>query len=449
MGYSRRRVDRLGRVRWMACYRDIRGKERSAGTFGRRRDADRAWRRADAGIADGRFVDVRSGRQRFSRYVLEVWLPNHVMEVNTRQGYVRVVERDLLPVFGLMRMNEILPLHVRDFVRRLQDLGMSPYTVQRCKTVLSAIFTTALHDRVIFLHPCTGVRVPATPPRPLRILTPAELEAIVAALPGEEWQLLVEVAIGSGMRWGELTEIRVADLHVATNVLIVARAVAEVEPRFHPQGGRFVVKNYPKNEHYRRVSLDATLTARLRRYVIDQGLTADDLIFSFPADYPRDRIPTAAPAMDGVTEPNQAGRRYRHGTLTGYSMGRCRCVCCRAAYAHYRTTRRQAGLDRPPAGRPVATDGHLPRSWFRRQVWTPAVAAAGITRQVRIHDLRHAHASWLLAGGADLQTVRERLGHDSLRATEKYLHTVPTTTDVGLEALARVRTRSAARTSPR
>ncbi|WP_246478107.1 tyrosine-type recombinase/integrase [Saccharothrix ecbatanensis] len=41
-----------------------------------------------------------------------------------------------------------------------------------------------------------------------------------------------------------------------------------------------------------------------------------------------------------------------------------------------------------------------------------------------MYDLRHAHASWLLAGGADIQTVRERLGHASLRATERYLHTL-------------------------
>jgi integrase len=39
---------------------------------------------------------------------------------------------------------------------------------------------------------------------------------------------------------------------------------------------------------------------------------------------------------------------------------------------------------------------------------------------VRIHDLRHAHASWLLAGGADLQVVKQRRGHGSLRTTEKY-----------------------------
>jgi integrase len=198
------------------------------------------------------------------------------------------------------------------------------------------------------------------------------------------------------------------------------------------------MKSYPKNEHYRRISLDATLAARLERYITDQRLVAEKLLFSFPADCLVDRVPEAVP-VGGVTAPNPAGRRYRHGTLTGYSMGRCRCASCRAAYARYRAARRQAGLDRPVVGRPVGTDGHLPRSWFRQRIWAPAVAAAGITRQVRIHDLRHTHASWLLAGGADLQTVRERLGHDNLRATEKYLHTVPSVTDVGLEALARVR----------
>lgn len=167
-----------------------------------------------------------------------------------------MVERDLLPVFGLMRMNEILPLHVRDFVRVLQVRGVSPSAVQRCRTVLSGIFTTALQDRVIFLHPCAGVRAPVVPVRPLRVLTPVELEAILAALSDEEWRLLVEVAIGSGVRWGELTELRVGDLDQVANVLTVARAVAEVEPRFHPQGGRFVVKYYPKSQHYRRVSAE-------------------------------------------------------------------------------------------------------------------------------------------------------------------------------------------------
>ncbi|WP_268761714.1 tyrosine-type recombinase/integrase, partial [Frankia sp. AvcI1] len=63
----------------------------------------------------------------------------------------------------------------------------------------------------------------------------------------------------------------------------------------------------------------------------------------------------------------------------------------------------------------------MPGDWFRKQVWHPAVEAAGIGRRVRVHDLRHAHASWLLAGGADLQVVKERLGHGSIATTQRYL----------------------------
>jgi site-specific recombinase XerD len=60
---------------------------------------------------------------------------------------------------------------------------------------------------------------------------------------------------------------------------------------------------------------------------------------------------------------------------------------------------------------------------------------------VRVHDLRHAHASWLLAGGADLQVVKQRLGHGSLRTTERYLHTLPEADETALEALSKIRNR--------
>ena len=57
------------------------------------------------------------------------------------------------------------------------------------------------------------------------------------------------------------------------------------------------------------------------------------------------------------------------------------------------------------------------------------------------HDLRHAHASWLLAGGADLQVVKERLGHASIATTEKYLHSLPDADETAPDALAKIRGR--------
>jgi site-specific recombinase XerD len=46
------------------------------------------------------------------------------------------------------------------------------------------------------------------------------------------------------------------------------------------------------------------------------------------------------------------------------------------------------------------------------------------------------------AGGADLQVVRQRLGHSSLRTTERYLHTLPDADETAIDALAKIRSRA-------
>ena len=67
------------------------------------------------------------------------------------------------------------------------------------------------------------------------------------------------------------------------------------------------------------------------------------------------------------------------------------------------------------------------------------VKASGI--DVGVHDLRPPHATWLLAGGADLKSVMDRIGHSQIQATQKYLHTLPDTDQRNLDALNRVQTR--------
>jgi site-specific recombinase XerD len=75
-------------------------------------------------------------------------------------------------------------------------------------------------------------------------------------------------------------------------------------------------------------------------------------------------------------------------------------------------------------------------------MWYPAVTAAGLANRITIHGLRHAHASWLLAGGADLQVVKERLGHAAITTTALYLHTLDTADETALTALSNIRNRS-------
>lgn len=55
---------------------------------------------------------------------------------------------------------------------------------------------------------------------------------------------------------------------------------------------------------------------------------------------------------------------------------------------------------------------------------------AGLHQRLHPHALRHSYATHLLGGGANLRTLQELLGHESLRATEKYTH-------LGIDQLAR------------
>lgn len=86
----------------------------------------------------------------------------------------------------------------------------------------------------------------------------------------------------------------------------------------------------------------------------------------------------------------------------------------------------------------LAGGAPISRNTFRTKVWLPAVDAAGISFNVRMHDLRHARASWLLAGGADLVGVMERLGHAQIQTTQKYLHSLPDSDQKNLDAFTRI-----------
>ena len=125
MGFARKRTGRDGEVRYLACYRDMKGRIRSAGTFANQRLANRAWQRAEAKLAEGRVGDPARGRMIFQRYVEDTWLPNHEVEPTTRQGYTSAIYRHIMPEFGPMRMIDILPEHVREWIAKLKANGVS------------------------------------------------------------------------------------------------------------------------------------------------------------------------------------------------------------------------------------------------------------------------------------------------------------------------------------
>jgi integrase len=76
---------------------------------------------------------------------------------------------------------------------------------------------------------------------------------------------------------------------------------------------------------------------------------------------------------------------------------------------------------------------------FYNRKWLPAVNAAvakGLPKRPRIHDLRHTHVAWLVAGRIPLPAIQLRLGHESIQTTiDRYGHLVDDLADDVLAAV--------------
>ncbi len=88
-------------------------------------------------------------------------------------------------------------------------------------------------------------------------------------------------------------------------------------------------------------------------------------------------------------------------------------------------------------GRPLLLEGKSSEYFFvsdrgkhmsadvMRKVFKKAVRTAGLDETLSPHDMRHTFATDVLAGGADLRSVQEMLGHASLSSTQVYTHLSP------------------------
>ena len=75
--------------------------------------------------------------------------------------------------------------------------------------------------------------------------------------------------------------------------------------------------------------------------------------------------------------------------------------------------------------------GPLRRSTFRTRVFDPAVNSADL-EGLTFHGLRHTAAGLLIEAGAHIETIKQRLGHSSIRVTSDVYGSLLPSVDEGV-----------------
>ena len=164
---------------------------------------------------------------------LDDWLERSRLRVrpSTWDRYADVVRVHIVPELGKVRLERLTPDQVQRLCIGVHERGRAPRTVAMVRAVLRTALNDAMRRRLVAHNAAEYVDLPRVVSQPVPAMTPVGAEAILAAVSGHRIAPLVEVALATGLRQGELLGLRWQDVDFDGNRLSVRWALQLVEGR--------------------------------------------------------------------------------------------------------------------------------------------------------------------------------------------------------------------------
>ena len=284
--------------------------------------------------------------------------------LRTEKSYVDWIKRYIWH-FDKRHPKDMGAVEVEAFLTYLAvDRNVSASTQNQAKSALLYLYKEVLGVELPWLDNVTQAKVPQRMPV---VLTQAEVQAVLSRMDGTMW-LIASLLYGSGLRIMEALRLRVKDVDFAQREILVREG----------KGFKDRVTMLP-------MSLVEPLKAHLLKV---QALHNDDL----------------NSGHGEVFMPMALDRKYPSG---GKSWSWQYCFP-------------SVKLSVDPLAKKIRRH-HADEKTVQRAV-KKAVKLAGIVKLATPHTLRHSFATHLLAGGYDIRTLQELLGHSDVSTTMIYTH---------------------------
>jgi integrase len=304
------------------------------------------------------------------------WLDSLRLAPSTMASYRKLWRLYIKSHLGSVPLDKLTGTMITTMYRKLETggrhdhksgHGLSARSIRYTHTTLKAALREAVAQGLLATNPADKAKPPAAreaKPPEIHPWTAQQLSRFLAWADEQQCPDATpwRVLAYTGVRRGEALALRWRDLDVDGARLSVRRSVGVIKNKGQAEQ---LVEGPTKSGRERVVDLDPQTVEALRRHRVARAGLSLDL--------------ARESALIFGDEEGQHQHPDRFSWRFIRQLGRCRC---------------HLGEDAPPA--------------------------------IRLHDLRHTHASLLLAAGVPVKVVSERLGHATVSITlEIYAHTMP------------------------
>lgn len=291
---------------------------------------------------------------------LRYWL-NHIaareVRPNTLDGYRRSIENHIIPIIGKIKLDKLTPTHIRRVHEAILAKNLSSTTALLAHRTLSTSLKVAMREGRIGRNPAALTAAPRKAATQLHALDlPESIQFLAHAATDKKMGARWATALLTGARRGEIIGL---ERDRVTDVLDLSWQLIRL-PLTETHGRPDVPADY----EYRHVTGGLYLTR--------------------PKASKAWRIIPLIDPLRGILERHLAA-----------------------------TPDNRWGLVFTKNGTPISPDADS-------RAWRTALAAAGIEKDVRLHDARHTTVDLLYAAGVPEDLISEIVGHSTRTMTQGY-----------------------------
>lgn len=209
---------------------------------------------------------------------------SHRLRQNTIDGKKNVFKNRILPYFKDKPINTITAKDIREWQNKQIDYGYSNAYLDRIQNMMTTIMNYAVTYYNLPVNPCVRAGHMGKRTRSMSFWTIDQYNLFLSHIDDITARIALQILFFSGMRFGELLALTLADLDFTTNTISITKSLQRKSQKD--------IITPPKTDNgIRNISMPSAIMQELQNYINKiYGLRSDDRIFTFTRSLIRGNI---------------------------------------------------------------------------------------------------------------------------------------------------------------